>query len=767
MVNNEKNVVFDKSSIDENIYRKKNKKLIQNNKKKGIFLLLTIILSLSLSLASVYFIYKYKDSRENSLLTGLVSIDFKEGAAINLNSNLPVIDDIGLENTPYNFSITNKSSIVIDTNIQLDIQNATTIKLGAVRYALYINDELVKKDYVHEDDLTLYTYQYLNVGETIYCKIKFWVDYYYNEPGKVFSAKIKAEGKSLDIMAKEVIKISNIEDLVDLSLNVNNGEDYQDTYFILTRNLDFKNTNSYENSERVDYGDINGNNNVESLFIELTSECETCGGFIPIGNSTSNSFQGIFNGQEYRIDNLFESDISNKSDMMGLFGSISDVQLNNLTISGKIEIERASKVGGGIVGRITGTSTIDNCHNEVNIESNFSGGSLGGIVGFNVSPGILLITNSSNSGNVMNSNNVGGLIGFSSGDLTIKNSLNYGNITNNLGLNVGGLLGRDNSATDNITIINSHNEGYVTSNLETLSSESSSSAGGLIGRIYGYIIVKDSYNNGEVTSTILNPNGAVTNGGIVGRISNSCYMENVYNLKNVTGGYMSSGIIGYATYNGTVLSNIILDKVYNRGNITSVLSSVDNNHPYLGGIIGYGNGNISILNSFNAGNIQGGYNIGGLFGRVRHSIVNLINNYNVGNITSNESMSNGTGYFYNFDSHEQFKYVINNFYNLGDLSGNSYNSGVAYINSSTDPLRVSVKNGYYKNNATAGIKGLTSLNANTTSMAEANIKSSAFVNTLNSNINSINLGDIDSKLASHKLSHWKLGSDGYPVFDWQ
>ena len=150
------------------------KKIKDNNKKKLTFLLLTIILSLGVSLAAVYFIYQYRDSRENEIATGLISISYNDNnEVINLENTVPVIDDVGITNTPYTFTVTNTSSVPINAKIMLDIDNQTTINLGAVRYALFINNELIKKDYVHEDDLTLYTYNKMSSGKVINCKLVF------------------------------------------------------------------------------------------------------------------------------------------------------------------------------------------------------------------------------------------------------------------------------------------------------------------------------------------------------------------------------------------------------------------------------------------------------------------------------------------------------------------------------------------------------------------------------------------------------------------
>jgi len=177
-------------------------KIKDNNKKRMTFLLLTIILSLGISLAAVYFVYQYRDSRENKIATGLISIDFNDGSeVINLDKTVPVIDDVGITNTPYTFTVTNTSSVPINAKIMLDVDNQTTINLGAVRYALYIDDELIKKDYVHEDDLTLYTYNNMSAGKVLNCKLVFWIDYYYETSNEKFVAKVKAEGESFDIIA--------------------------------------------------------------------------------------------------------------------------------------------------------------------------------------------------------------------------------------------------------------------------------------------------------------------------------------------------------------------------------------------------------------------------------------------------------------------------------------------------------------------------------------------------------------------------------------
>lgn len=168
-------------------------------KNKKILIVLTIILGLGISLSAVYFMYYHKDTRISNLTSGLISIDFKETNKVILSSDVPVIDDVGLSGTPYEFEVTNTSKVPININIKVNTTTNSNIPLSAVRYGLYINNELVKKDYINEDKI-LYTFEELLVDEKLECKLYFWIDYYYEEPNKTFEASIICEGKTRDTL---------------------------------------------------------------------------------------------------------------------------------------------------------------------------------------------------------------------------------------------------------------------------------------------------------------------------------------------------------------------------------------------------------------------------------------------------------------------------------------------------------------------------------------------------------------------------------------
>ena len=173
------------------------KKEFNSSKKKMLFLLLTLIMFIGVSLASIYYIYQVRDTSENSIRTAMVSLGFSSNSnAINLSNMTPVIDQVGIENDPYEFTITNTSGIPVDVIVKLALDEENTINPSAIRYAFYVNDELVVKDNINASTLELYTYKGLGIGDEITCKVVFWVDSLYQESGKVFKARIIADAKT-------------------------------------------------------------------------------------------------------------------------------------------------------------------------------------------------------------------------------------------------------------------------------------------------------------------------------------------------------------------------------------------------------------------------------------------------------------------------------------------------------------------------------------------------------------------------------------------
>lgn len=254
----------------------------------------------------------------------------------------------------------------------------------------------------------------------------------------------------------DIVYIENIEDLVELSQNVNSGTNYANKVVELTRTLDFNDSRSYRNPDDTSYGDLNKDGNIDGIKKELT----TGQGFTPIGTSTSKSFNGMFNGCGHEILNIYIND----SDTVygGLFGELRG-SINNLGITGEIKFSYCNSAKnndvyiGGLVGRCNG-GIINNCYSRVNINNKNTDSQYsytGGIVGY--VGGGAKVTNSYNSGNINGAYYSGGIVGrayngnidncYNIGELNQKNTNNY----------VGGIAGY----IEYSNIGNCHNSGDI------------------------------------------------------------------------------------------------------------------------------------------------------------------------------------------------------------------------------------------------------------------------------------------------------------------
>lgn len=554
--------------------------------------------------------------------------------------------------------------------------------------------------------------------------------------------------------------IQTIEDLVRLSNDVAKGKTYAGEYFLLTNDLDFNDASDYENANRTDFKDINGINGDEALIKELT----TGSGFIPIGNGLTNSFQGIFEGNNKTIANLYiNNNIVGK--VIGLFGDITDATISNLSVEGKI-VSNVRSVRSGIIGRASGTNKITNLVNYVNVSSNQNEWDVGGIVGANFDT--LEITNVKNYGKLNGGRNTGGVVGYNKGTITLKNVENYGEITNTIAIDVGGIIGTsDNITNDNnhngiLNMENVHNYGKITNNY---SGKNENRTGGLIGFSSGSIIIKNSHNEGEIKHSRINYDNFISSivGGLVGqifRINNDLSenkITNSYNNGNIYGGTYAGGIIGNIYGN----TKTIINKTYNMGKIdNSNLSFVS---PNLGvetsGIISYNDGGnyitkSFIINSYNLGEIKGFDGAGGLMALSFSNVNNtIINSYNTGKISSQNGYfgtigSNGIGIFAKFDKSNSNVLFINNVYNYGTTNN-------LHVINVDDTINPQINNLYYNEELIETNYGI--------SKPTAYIKSQSFVDELNQNIKNINLEEIDASLKDITLNSWQLDKDGYPT----
>jgi hypothetical protein len=201
--------------------------------------------------------------------------------------------------------------------------------------------------------------------------------------------------------------ISSKADMATLAMAVNDGNKYSGKYFLLTKDIS-----------------------------NITTR---------IGNSSSNSFGGIFDGGGYILDVTIDV-AGSDAQYAGVFGYTSGATIKNLGVTGSVSSVAAgsystNSYAGGICGYAI-SSTLSNCFNSGNVSSsstpNSSGSSYysyaGGICGYTSS----VVNNCWNSGNVSSSSTyspyssfsysyAGGICGYTSS--VVNNCWNSGNVS--------------------------------------------------------------------------------------------------------------------------------------------------------------------------------------------------------------------------------------------------------------------------------------------------------------------------------------------------
>ena len=351
-------------------------------------------------------------------------------------------------------------------------------------------------------------------------------------PGDITLGK---NGETLNGSEEHPYEIWCIEDLVTFSNMVNgegirleNGEpveittanNFRGKYVELKTSLNFKSKLSYQDSERIDFGDINGNVDDGNT---LMNEMITGTGFNPIGinnNGLPRSFQGNFDGNGCEIRNLYKG---------AFFGSIQYAIIENLKVYG---VENTNNTN-GIIKRIeSGETIIKNCYNYMNVYNE--------------------------------STIAGGIVDYAQAYVTFINCANFGNITGTAS-GVGGIIGYYNRGQANLELYNTYNLGKIDFYKAGISY---SGCGGLIGLVQNdndNITIKNCYNAGEITGK------AVYSGGIIGGVrSSNLECTNVYNIDDK---YIGSS----ETYTGNIITKTDMK---NQEFVNELNSYKDENNQY-------------------------------------------------------------------------------------------------------------------------------------------------------------------------------------------
>ena len=431
--------------------------------------------------------------------------------------------------------------------------------------------------------------------------------------------------------------ISCIEDLVGLSLNVNNCiNNYSGKTVKILEDLDFNDDNSYKNPNDTSLGDINNDGKVEAIKTEVT----TGEGFTPIGLgsiydsenqiSFSKYFSGNLDGNGKTISNLYiqkTETTTETNEYVGLFGYISSgVEIKNLTLTGDITVNKSlSEQGREYVGSIVAylyTGDIEGCNSYVNITSatdwrNYTGGIVG-YASYNCN-----ISNCNNYGTITGHQigaivdpgyvhtgyftYRGGILGNNGYNGTVQSCNNYGNIEityedTMYDVFEGGIVGYNSQSSSRKTASISQCHNYA--DIEMSSSEDNANrpyVGGICGNNYAGIIEECS-NEAQIKNSTKGM--FIYSGGICGMSQAGATVRKCYNIGSIVNE-------GEATYDdascqaaGIVCSNtgtseVVIENCYNAGTITNN----GTNNLRMGGISSYNSSGSRVRNSYNIGNL--------------------------------------------------------------------------------------------------------------------------------------------------------------------
>ena len=240
---------------------------------------------------------------------------------------------------------------------------------------------------------------------------------------------------------------------------------------------------------------------------------------------------------------------------------------------------------GGI--NTSGTITIENCNNFANV---VGGSQTGGFLGHTWTNGITI--KNSNNGTAdkvitikAKSNEAGGFIGASQGNITIENCVNYARVE---GASSGaGIVGY--TSVGDIDVKNFENYGPITA--------SGDNAGGIVGKMVAGSVKVDGFVNHKDISAGLTA-GAV-GGWLVNNIGNVT-LNNVRNLANISSNYVG-GFIGAYQKGGATAT---ITNSYNGSEDVNI--KVKSSSYCAGGFIGECYGNMVVENSANYAVLEGG-----------------------------------------------------------------------------------------------------------------------------------------------------------------
>lgn len=372
----------------------------------------------------------------------------------------------------------------------------------------------------------------------------------------------------------------------------------------------------------------------------------------PIGfGSTVRPFSGTLNGNGHAITGI-DLELSGAIDSVGLFASLNNAMVQNLTVSGTLTGLNTS--GDLPMGTIAANASGRVTFSHVTVDATLTGrGVIGGFIGQGsfTSGGRLDVMDSINSSSVTGTHaRIGGFAASLTGPVVVSNFKNYGPVRSTGFFNVGGFVGIHLSGAQSAltasqvlnfgtisgttglsggvagtlevpaTITDSENHGNIRSRV----------SGGLVGIAEQRIRFFDSANYGSVFTT---PTLNEEQGGFIGQSRAEVQFFDSTNSGQISGTFAVGGLVGRAF----AASPVTITRTVNAGNVSA--SGVDS-----GGFIGRAEGaSVTINASSNSGTITGTSNTGGFVGIASGSPVTIVDSANSGPLTGTTNVGGFVG----------------------------------------------------------------------------------------------------------------------------
>ncbi|HOF15528.1 MAG TPA: T9SS type A sorting domain-containing protein [Bacteroidales bacterium] len=384
----------------------------------------------------------------------------------------------------------------------------------------------------------------------------------------------------------------------------------------------------------------------DSVYFKLTTNINLRGfPWTPIGNANTKYFAGYFDGNNHTIDSLRVNITATATSFAGLFGVLNNAHVHHLTLSNvniAMQSVSAGVYAGGIAGMVRGNDVIQYCDvtggSILSISSTDRKSHAGGIVGFTqITTNSIKINNCTNAAFVTSNYSVGGILGTLNTTQPYQDTLwitacsNTGSIVGaptTTNLYTGGIVGW-------IAATKANTQCYVDNCSNTGNVRDSVNAGLLVytGGIAGYIqiydpgatnvnvIVSNSWNSGAIenintASTVPAQNWSCAGGvigcaGLFGTANIDCF--NLHNSGTINfirhAALVTSSVGGIAglVFSEKAGSCIAINQVYNAGAITLLSPDTATKNTCAGGILGWINsvdGSTIINECFNIGNIS-------------------------------------------------------------------------------------------------------------------------------------------------------------------